>query len=136
MQGSKLNIKNRGDVIKRILFIICISFVLCLIGYFIFSPLYYSDTVIIDYGIHSFNICTEQPIIWKYCRYWFVFTYIFSSIFISNMIFYLLHEFLCFFKPKKPNFKNEKYKKEKISYSFIEKKPQNEELKLLIRRKF
>jgi len=29
-----------------------------------------------------------------------------------------------------------KYKKEKISYSFIEKKPQNEELKLLIRRKF
>lgn len=106
---------------------------LCFLGYQIFLPLYQSQHVIIDYGIHPFDICIEQPFIWKYCKYWFIFTYIFTSFFIANSIFNL------FLKNSTKNnkkvnrrIKSKKSKEEKLSYSLIDPKPQNEKLKLLI----
>ena len=91
----------------------------------------------IDYGIHTFDICLEQPIIWKYCKYWFIFSYIFASFFISNIIFNLLKKLSLKFSDKNINrkihSKKQKLKKEKVSYSLIEPKPPDKKLELLIR---
>ncbi len=112
-------------------------FFICLIGYHIFLPLYQSEHIIIDYGIHPFDICIEQPIIWKYCKYWFIFTYIFTSFFISNMLFHLLFKknHKCRSKPKSEtlDIKNKNKLKSKPSYSLIDPKPPDKKLQLLIR---
>jgi len=127
-----------GDYfIKRIIFTLCITLFLCLAGYYIFLPLYQSEHIIIDYGISPFDICIEQPIIWKYCKCWFIFTYIFSSFFIANMFFHLLSN-LPFHsnkikKRKKINsYLKSNFKKKKTIYSFIEPKPPDKKLELLI----
>ena len=141
LQGSKLNIKKqfmdrRWYFIKRIFFILCIAFILCLAGYHIFLPLYTSEHIIIDYGINDFDICIEQPIIWKYCKYWFAFTYLFASLFFSNTIAHFLFQknfHINKSSHKKNNIKDLKPKKEKVSYSFIDPKPLNINLNLLIR---
>ncbi len=124
-------------VIKRFLFILCNVFIFCLIGYYFFFPLYTASHIMIDYGISPFDICIEQPLIWKYCKYWFVFTFIYSSFFISNLLFHLfskLYSLLIHNKSLKSKKKQtSKCKKEKKRYSFIEKPISNLELKLLIR---
>ncbi len=122
--------------IKRFLFVLFNVFILCLIGYYFFFPLYTSNHVIIDYGISPFNVCIEQPLIWKYCKYWFVFTFIYSSFFISNLFFNLFSKFFSLFSNRKNNYKKKQFKKckkEKKNYSFIENPISNLELKLLIR---
>lgn len=110
---------------------------LCLLGYHIFFPLYQAKHVIINYGISPFDICIEQPTIWKYCKYWFMFTYVFASFFISNMTFNLFEKTSCKFPNKntkrKIHSKKKKSKNPKVSYSLIEPKPPDEKLKLLIR---
>lgn len=107
-------------------------FFFCLIGYQIFLPLYKSNNVIIDYGINPFNICIEQPLIWNFCKSWFVFTYIFTSFFISNIFVNLFRKLFTNY-PKNIKEKKSKLKKEKINYSLINSKPQDEKLELLIR---
>lgn len=115
-----------------------IAFIICFIGYNIFLPLYNSEHIIIDYGINDFDICIEQPVIWKYCKYWFIFTYIFSSFFISNILFNIFSKIFSyikkFYKPKN-KYKKLEIKKEKTSHYFIDPKPPNKKLELLIRRK-
>ena len=53
----------------------------------IFYPIFVSDEIIITYGLHPFNICLKNPLLWKYIKIVFVFTYIFSSFIFSNFIF-------------------------------------------------
>lgn len=57
------------------------------IGYNLFSSIYSSNNIIITYGIHPFNICNKNPELWQIIKYIFIFTYIFSSIIISNFIY-------------------------------------------------
>lgn len=64
----------------------------------IFYPIFTSDEIIITYGLHPFNICLENPLLWKYIKIIFVFTYIFSSFIFSNFIF---NQFLSKFLIKK-----------------------------------
>ena len=49
--------------------------------------------------MHPFDICIEQPLLWKYIKIAFIFSYIFSSFIISNSIFLLFINL--FDKPKK-----------------------------------
>ena len=49
--------------------------------------------------MHPFDICIEQPLLWKYIKIAFIFSYIFSSFIISNSIFLLFIK--PFDKPKK-----------------------------------
>ena len=123
LQGAKLKMKTtqpknrRWFFIKRIFFTLFVMSVLCFLGYLIFSPLYTTNSIIVDYGLHTFDICTEQPIIWKYCKIWFCFTYLFSSFFIANLlshIFHSLFQFQIF-----PHKKLKKRKKTSPQYSFI-----------------
>ena len=79
----------------RFIFIIILSFLYCYIGYNLFSGIFYSNSVIITYGIHPFDICIKNPELWKYIKIFFLITYIFSSFIISNFIY---HIFSLFFK--------------------------------------
>ncbi len=122
---------------KRFFFTVCFMLILCFVGYYIFMPLYKANSIIIDYGITPFDICIEQPLIWKYCKYWFVFTYVFSSFFISNMFYHLLFRRKNFEENKK-RISNRKTnsnsnKNQKIKYSLIDPKPPKKKLELLIR---
>ena len=76
--------------IKRLLFIIIFSCIYCFIGYKLFSSIIYANSVIIPYGIHPFDICIKNPDLWRYIKITFIFTYIFSSIIISNSIYRIL----------------------------------------------
>jgi len=94
--------------------------IFCFIGYKIFSPIYFQNSIIINYGLHPFDICVEQPILWKYLKILFLITYIYSSIFFSNLFFNLF------------NFKNaKKINIKKNNYSLIKSNKKNE-LNLLI----
>ncbi len=114
-------------MLKRILFTLFFVSIFCFIGFQIFIPLYNQNHIIVDYGLHSFDICTEQPVLWKYCKIWFCFTYIFSSFFFSNMIYHLFfHKFFKSSKKYKP-----KIKKQKNSISLINSES-DDSLKLLV----
>lgn len=62
-----------------------------MICFIIFYPIYFSNEIIITYGIHPFDICSKNPLLWKYIKITFIFTYIFSntifSIFLFNRFF-------------------------------------------------
>lgn len=85
--------------------------VFCYIGFHKFSPIFYADSIIIDYGIHSFDICLVNPKLWFYLKIGFIFTYIFSSIFIIKSLFRIL------FPPKK--YKKTSLKSKKIPNYFF-----------------
>ena len=82
----------------------------------------------IDYGLHPFNICMEQPVIWKYIKIWFIFSYIFSSFFIANIFFSLFKNLLSMFhfSKKKP------IKRKKIFHQYHFLSPPSSPLKLLV----
>ena len=64
----------------------------------IFYPIFISDEIIINYGVHPFNICLKNPLLWKYIKIVFIFTYVFSNFIFSNFIF---NQFLAKFFVKK-----------------------------------
>lgn len=64
----------------------------------IFYPIFISDEIIINYGVHPFNICLKNPLLWKYIKIVFIFTYVFSNFIFSNFIF---NQFLVKFFVKK-----------------------------------
>ena len=70
----------------------------------IFSPIYYSENIIITYAVNPFNICEEQPVIWNIIK-------------ISSIVFYIFSVFILFFYISKKIFckKIKNDKKNKIS---------------------
>jgi hypothetical protein len=72
---------------KRLTFIFIFISVFLLIGYFIFSPIYKLDSVYINYGITSFDICIKQPSLWFMLKIVFIFSIIFNLIIISNTLY-------------------------------------------------
>ena len=119
-------------LIKHFLFSLFFTLILCFLGYNLFSPLYFQKHIIIDYGLHPFDICIEQPVLWKYLKFIFCITYIFSSIFFSNLFFYLFknNNFLKFNSKKSKNIFS-KFNSQKNNYSLINLNKKYE-LKLLI----
>ena len=63
-----------------------------LIYWTIFNPIYYSETIMISYAIHPFNICEEQPTLWNIIKFFSIIFYLFSQfiifLWISKRIFY------------------------------------------------
>jgi len=82
-------------------------FISCFFGIIIFYPIYFSKEIIITYGIHPFDICSKNPLLWKYIKIVFIFTYIFSNIIFSIFI-YNKFLFNIFYKK---NIKNKNCKK-------------------------
>ena len=60
-----------------------------------FSDIFYSNSIIITYGLHPFDICIKNPELWGYIKISFFITYVFSSFIISNFIYII---FSLFFK--------------------------------------
>lgn len=132
-------------VIKRFFFVVLFSLLYCYLGYKVFSDILYANSVIITYGIHPFDICVKNPDLWKYIKLAFVISYLFSSIIISNFIYFiskkLVKKLIDTFKniSEKLNIlkKKKKEKLQKVSLSssfFVDKK--NEDLKLFIGNSF
>ena len=132
-------------VIKRFFFVVLFSLLYCYFGYKLFSDILYANSVIITYGIHPFDICVKNPDLWKYIKFAFVISYLFSSIIISNFIYFisekLVKKLIDTFKNISENLnilkKKKKEKLQKVSLSssfFVDKK--NEDLKLFIGNSF
>ena len=132
-------------VIKRFFFVVLFSLLYCYLGYKVFSDILYANSVIITYGIHPFDICVKNPDLWKYIKLAFVISYLFSSIIISNFIYFisekLVKKLIDTFKniSEKLNIlkKKKREKSQKVSLSssfFVDKK--NEDLKLFIGNSF
>lgn len=131
--------------IKRFIFIVLFSLFYCYLGYKLFSDILYANSVIITYGIEPFDICVKNPDLWKYIKIAFVISYMFSSVIISNFVYFIfkklikilidtfknISEKLNIIKDKK----NEKSKKFSLSSSFFVDKI-NEDLKLFIGNSF
>lgn len=87
--------------LKRILFSFCFMIVSFLIYWSIFSPIYDSETIIISYAIHPFNIVSDQPTLWHIIKYSSIICCLVSHFilffWISQRIFYLKR------KKDKPN---------------------------------
>lgn len=64
-------------------------------AYKTFLPLYQAEELIIPYGLHPFDICYNNPLLWKYIKISFIFFYIFSNIIIISSF---LKRFLLFNK--------------------------------------
>ena len=87
--------------IKKIRILIY-SFILDILGIFIFKDIFLSKKIIIKYAINPFDICEKQPQLWNNIKLLFIFSYMISSIIISNNIFKIIKNI------KKNNEKNSK----------------------------
>lgn len=61
----------------------------CLIGFFLFKPIFEATSIIIPYSLHPYDICITNPNLWKNIKFYFVVFYI-SSIFIYSTTIYRL----------------------------------------------
>ncbi len=64
----------------------------------IFYPIYTADELIITYGLKPFDICSKNPVLWKYLKVTHILTFTFSSIICTNFIISKISK--KFFKPK------------------------------------
>ena len=72
---------------KRLIFSIIFTIIICIISFNVFYSIYTTNEIIITYGLHPFNICSEYPKLWYYIKILFIVTLIFSNIIISNIIY-------------------------------------------------
>ena len=100
MKGS-VYIKNYKN---KIIFLFSTLFISILFLIIIFKPIFYAQEIIISYGLRPFDICSENPKLWEYIKLIYIFTFIFSSIIINNILFNKLNIFLK--KEKKLTIKN------------------------------
>ncbi len=52
-----------------------------------FYPIFTATEIIIPYGIHPFDICSNNPELWNIIKTTYIFTFIFSNLIISNFIY-------------------------------------------------
>ncbi len=70
------------------------------ISFKIFSPIYTSKEVIISYGIHPFDICSKNPVLWKYIKILYIICFTFSTLIYSHFIYKRFLIKISFFNPK------------------------------------
>lgn len=72
---------------RRVLFNFAFIFVFLSIYILLFYDLYTSDTVIISFAVHPFNICEKYPNIWIKIKIIYIFVSSFSSLICINLIY-------------------------------------------------
>ena len=100
---------------KRLLFLCVIFCVFNILMLLIFSKIFYSNNILIDFSIHPFNICEKYPDLWNFIKISYVISFNISVFIISSLIYSTI-----FSKPKSD-------KKENILINNID----NSELNLL-----
>ncbi len=96
------------NFIRHLLWCIVFSFILCLIGFCLFKPIYEASSVIVPYSLHPYDICVTKPDLWEKIKFYFIVFYIASSFICSNSI----YSKLLFMKQ---NYKSKIHKKDKSS---------------------
>lgn len=72
---------------KRLLFNFIFLLIFFLIGFFIFYPIYTSDSIYISYGLFPYNICEKQPLLWAWIKIIFVISNFITLNIISNSLY-------------------------------------------------
>lgn len=62
-------------------------FVFSFITLYIFYPIFIAKEIIISYGIHPFDICSENPELWKMLKITYIVCFIFSNFILSHTIY-------------------------------------------------
>lgn len=101
---------------RKIAFLLCALIFFSIVLIIIFKPIFKTDEVIINSGLRSFNICKENPLLWKYIKIVYVVTFYFSCLIISNRLFNIINKIT---------------KSNKVHHNYNQKNASNE-LKLLI----
>lgn len=78
------------------LFFIVFSYV----TFYIFYPIFTAKEVIITYGIHPFDICSDNPELWKIIKILYVICFLFSNLIISHVIYTRILMKFSFFQVK------------------------------------
>ena len=81
----------------------------CSIAFKIFSPIYNSQEIIINFGIRPFDICKENPVLWNYIKKIYIITFIFSDLIINIILYNKIIKF-----KKITNKNNSKLKKQDL----------------------
>ena len=61
-------------------------FLSCVNAFNIFLPIYQAEEIVITFGIHPFDICSDNPALWHFIKYSFIVFYVSSNIIILNSI--------------------------------------------------
>ncbi len=102
---------------KIALFITVILYIFtCITAIRIFTPIYQAKELIITYGIHPFDICSEQPKCWEFIKKSFLFSFPFAHFFIFKFIYsrIFINPFLSKFKINRNNLNINKNVKKSI----------------------
>ena len=95
MKKNKSNLRRYfiGKLIKRILFIL---FLIILNYIFIIKkiiPIFYAKNIIINYGLHSFDICIKYPTVWKNIKRLYIITSILAASIVGNSIYSFIFKY-------------------------------------------
>lgn len=88
----------------RCFFCMVFFLILCFVGFILFKPIYKSNSIVIPYSLHPYDICLTKPDLWKNIKFYFIVFYLISSFICSNSIYSLIFR-NCFLN-KKSNHKS------------------------------
>lgn len=83
-------------LICRLVFISLYLAISLVLGFYLFSPIYTADSIIIPYSLHPYDICTRYPAIWIKLKGYFILFYLLSSMLVSNFLYTRLSKTLRF----------------------------------------
>ena len=98
-----------NTLFRRICFISFGLAIILAIKVYLFSPIYYAESVIFPYAITPFDICKEYPEFWLKLKYYYILFSFLSALIYLNSIYNFL------FKKKKKQIKFTEYSKNKNS---------------------
>lgn len=72
---------------RRLVFVCLFMFIIFFLYFYFFYSIFLSDSIIIFFAIHPFNICEEFPNEWFVFKKLFIITAFFSNLIISNVLY-------------------------------------------------
>lgn len=70
------------------------------VTFYVFNPIFTAKEVIITYGIHPFDICSDNPELWKIIKTLYVICFLFSNLIVSHLIYTRILMKFSFFQTK------------------------------------
>ena len=74
-----------NTLFRRICFISFGLAIILAIKVYLFSPIYYAESVIFPYAITPFDICKEYPEFWLKLKYYYILFFICTNLFEFNL---------------------------------------------------
>ena len=93
--------KNKGNFLRRIIFVEMFVIISSIFSMYIFMPIYKAKKLIIPYAIHPFDICIQYPIAWKKIKIIFIIVYIVANYIIATYLYNFVEKIINKEKSKK-----------------------------------